>query len=98
MAIASKPTAEDTEPHPITLIAILVGIGKTRSTTCLLDQCCTDNGLISYEMAKLCNLETKPAKEKANYNTATVNFTISHTVTIPSAKLPYLLNNRSTLR
>ena len=60
--------------HPITIITLLDSNQKRVACKALLDQCCTDRGMISWDMANMLNLLTTTSNSKVF---ATANGTFS---------------------
>jgi hypothetical protein len=50
--------------HPITIITVLDSNQKRVACKALLDQCCTDRGLISWDIANMLNLPTTTSDSK----------------------------------
>jgi hypothetical protein len=80
--------------HPITIITLLGSNQKRVACKALLDQCCTDRGLISWDMANMLNHPTTTSESKVF---ATVNGTFSSNATLKleNAMLPCLSTNRT---
>ena len=80
--------------HPITIITLLDSNQKRVACKALLDQCCTDRGLISWEMANMLNLPTSSSDPKV-FATANSSFSSNATLKLENAMLPCLSTNRT---
>jgi hypothetical protein len=80
--------------HPITIITLLDSNQKRVACKALLDQCCTDRGLISWEMANMLNLPTTSSEPKV-FATANGSFSSNATLKLENAMLPCLSTNRT---
>eukprot|EP00956_Cyclotella_meneghiniana_P018179 scaffold30078_cov44-Cyclotella_meneghiniana.AAC.3 len=88
---SSKPTDS---LHPITVIAAPDKEGKRTAAKILMDQCCTDQGLISFEFAKKLGLSTRRA-DKDSYITAAGLFETHDGVELSNCMSPCLSSNRT---
>ncbi len=80
--------------HPITIITLLASNQKRVACKALLDQCCTDKGLISWDMANMLNLPTSTSDSKV-FATANGTFSSNATLRLENAMLPCLSTNRT---
>jgi hypothetical protein len=80
--------------HPITIIILLDKDNKRLACKALLDQCCTDNSLISWDMANMLGLPTTACEPKA-FATANGTFSSNKTLQLQNAMLPCLSSNES---
>lgn len=78
--------------HPITILMILDANKQRIPCKTLLDQCCTDTGLISWELAKMLKLPTTEGNPHT-FVTAAGTFTTKKMLKIMEAVLPCLLTN-----
>jgi hypothetical protein len=93
MHIASKTSTKE-NLHPITILTLLDKNQKRIACTTLLDQCCTDNGIISWELTKMLNLPTHSGTPKT-FITAAGTFTTDKTVKLTNAMLPCLSTSKA---
>jgi hypothetical protein len=94
MEIVSKLDNKAQNLYPITIIALLDNDQKRVACKALLDQCCTDKGLISWEMANMLNLLTTTSDSKV-FATANGTFSSNEALKLENAMLPCLSTNRS---
>ena len=94
MEIVAKSHRYSQNLHPITIITLLDSNQKRFAYKALLDQCCTDKGLISCEMANMLNLPTTSSKSKV-FATANGTFLSNETLKLENAMLPCLSTNRT---
>eukprot|EP00956_Cyclotella_meneghiniana_P028617 scaffold67259_cov100-Cyclotella_meneghiniana.AAC.1 len=92
MEVTSRKPTESL--HPITVVAAPDKEGKRIAAKILLDQCCTDEGLISFEFAKKLGLSTRRA-DKDRYLTAAGPFETNEEVELSNCMLPCLSSNRT---
>ena len=83
--ISDSPTKEDS--HPITILTLLDSSNHRIACQTLLDQCCTDNGIISWKLVKMLNLPTHDSTPKT-FITAAGTFTTDRTIRLTNAMLP----------
>ena len=94
MEIVTKSDAKSQHLHPITIITLLDNDQKRVACKALLDQCCTDKGLISWDMAKMLDLPTTTGPPKI-FATANGTFSSNEALKLDNAMLPCLSTNRS---
>ena len=94
MEIITKSDTKTQHLHPITIITLLDNKQKRVACKALLDQCCTDKGLISWDMAKMLNLPTTASTSKV-FATANGTFSSNEALKLENAMLPCLSANRS---
>jgi hypothetical protein len=92
MEIGSKTDSQNL--HPITIITLLDNHKKRVACKVLLDQCCTDKGLISWDMAKALNIPAIPSSPKT-FATANGTFSSTEVLKLEGAMLPCLSTNRT---
>ena len=80
--------------HPITIITLLDKNQKRIACKILLDQCCTDKGLISWDMANMLGLPMTTNDTKV-FTTANGNFPSNEVLKLKNSMLPCLSTNRS---
>lgn len=80
--------------HPITIITMLDKSKQRVASKALVDQCCTDTGLISWELAKMLQLPTIDGNPRT-FITAAGTFTADKILRITDAMLPCLSTNRT---
>lgn len=80
--------------HPITILTLLDKDKQRIASKTLLDQCCTDTGLISFELAKMLGLPTTDGNPRT-FVTAAGMFTANKVLQIKDAMLPCLSTNRT---
>ena len=80
--------------HPITIITLRDSNQKRVACKALLDQCCTDRGLISWDIANMLNLPTTTSDPKV-FATANGTFSSNATLKLENAMLPCLSTNRT---
>ena len=93
MEIAAE-VAKSKGLHPITILTLLNGSQERIACKALLDQCCTDNGLITWELAEMLNVPATSG-EPRTFVTAAGTFTTTDVLKISNAMLPCLSNNRT---
>ena len=93
MNINSK-TASKTKLHPITILTVLDKNQHRVACTTLMDQCCTDNGIISWELAEMLDLPTHDTTPKT-FSTAASTFTTDKTIKLTNAMLPCLSKSKT---
>jgi hypothetical protein len=93
MNIISK-TSSKTNLHPITILTIPDKNQHRVACTTLMDQCCTDNGIISWELAKMLDIPTHNTTPKT-FITAAGTFMTDKTVKLTNAMLPCLSTNET---
>ena len=93
MDIISK-TSTQTKLHPIIILTLLDRNQQRIACTTLLDQCCTDNGIISWELVKTLDLPAYNSTPKA-FITAAGTFTSDKIVKLTNAMLPCLLTSET---
>lgn len=92
MHIVSKPSTQKQSKeslHPITILTLLDKNQQRVACTTLLDQCCTDNGIISWKLAKMLDLPTYNSVPKT-FITAAGTFITDKIVKLTNAMLPCL--------
>ena len=94
MEIIAKSNTKTQHLHPITIITLLDSNEKRVACKALLNQCCTDKGLISWVMEKMLNLPTKTSAPKI-FATANGTFSSNKALKLENAMLPCLSTNRS---
>ena len=93
MHITSK-TYSKTNLHPITILTLLNKNQHRVACTTLINQCCTDNGIISWELARMLDLPTHNTTPKT-FITAAGTFTMNKTVKLTNALLPCLSTSKT---
>ncbi len=94
MEIVAKSHRNSQNLHPITIITLLDSNQKIVACKALLDQCCTDKGLLSWDIANMLNLPTTSNNSKV-FATANGTFTSNTTLKLDNAMLPCLSTNRT---
>jgi hypothetical protein len=94
-AILMTSDAADTDIHPITVISMPGTNGTIKSTSCLIDQCCTGPGMMASKFVKILGLQviqTSPC----SFNTANGVLTMDSQVNLTHVKLLMLSNNANS--
>jgi hypothetical protein len=94
--ISKTATQTHTEKslHPITILTLLDKNKQRVACTTLLDQCCTDNGIISWKLAEMLDIPTHNSTPKT-FITAAGTFTTDKTIKLTNAMLPCLSTNKN---
>ena len=87
MEIISESKTKTQHLHPITIITLLDNDQKRAACKALLDQCCTDKGVISWDMANMLNLPTTTSDSKV--------FATNEALKLENTMLPCFSTNRS---
>ena len=89
--------AQESDLHPSTVISFGDIEGKRLVASCLLDQCCTGQGLIAHDLATALGIPTHKGNEKVRYRTQGGDFDSGEVIKIENAILPCLSTNRTFL-
>ncbi|KAL3787430.1 hypothetical protein HJC23_001827 [Cyclotella cryptica] len=92
MKIVAK--ADNWNLHPITIITLLNNRQKRVACKTLLDQCCTDKGLIFLDMTEMLSLPMVPSNPKV-FAMANGTFSSTEAPKLEGAMLPCLSTNRT---
>jgi hypothetical protein len=82
-----------TQVHPVAVISMPGKDKIFKTTTCLIDQCCTGSGMITSAFAKILGIESTPTTPR-EFSMANGMLTTSTEITIKGAKLPGLSKRR----
>ena len=81
----------ESKPHPVTVMTLTKKTERKRvPTKVLLNQCCTGNGIISYELAMKLGRPFKQTDETLQFKTAAGTFETNTSITIPRCMFPCL--------
>jgi hypothetical protein len=92
--MAINATQHSANLHPITVITLLDKNQKRVTCKVLLDQCCTDKGLILQELVKMFDFLTTKGNP-CTFTTAAGTVTADRILKIENAMLPCLLTNHT---
>ena len=82
-------TTSNKKLHPITILTLLDKNQHRVACTTLMDECCTDNGIISWKLSKVLDLPIHNTTPKT-FTTAAGTFTTDQTIKLTNAMLPCL--------
>ena len=92
MEIIAKSDGKSRDLHPITIITLLDKNHRRIACKVLLDQCCLDKGLISWDMANMLGLPTSTGDSKV-FAMANSTFCLNEVLKMNKAMLPCLSSN-----
>jgi hypothetical protein len=82
--------ADDEELHPVTVITVIDKNGERLAASILVDQCCTGNGIICWDLAEELGFDMTEVAEPQKYKTTGGEFESKFEISVQDAILPCL--------